>query len=639
MEVKGPSFFGSDVLIGKTLFERYRIERKAGQGGMAWVFKAIDLETQEPVALKILKPTIAEDPNICKRFLREAEIQSVLEHPNVVGVQGAGEFKELIVMVLEWVEGETLDDLLERHPEPLGLEDICALMLPVFEAVGHAHNKNLVHRDLKPENILLKWKASQPIPKVTDFGVAKVLDEMDQQTKTGTIMGTLSYMSPEQIESTKSVDHRADTYSLGVCIFRMATGRLPFEGPMQKVMLHAVYKDPPEPDSLNDNISHAFSQLILKSMAKKPEDRFQTCAEFAEELDELCQMQDAMTMDFSEDGDITLPEKTLSFSPPEANILLEKDMSEDSFSETVMVEESDESLGSSASFIDFRGTPGEGFAPGSSEQSLPSGAFAQIEYTDEDDTEVEGELHRHVPDTQKKGVPTKPILIGVVALLLLVGGYLFLGGGGKGDKKAIPTGHSDTCKVGEKRSCFSGAKQAIGKGACRAGVQICKEGRFGPCVGEILPKKVDECNGKDDDCDGQVDEDFPKKGSACTLTKGACVFSGVWKCDAKEKQLSCQSDAKQLQSKKHKPVTFRLSPSKKAFKVTIGANTYKASGNYCVPLPLSKRIRLKIRARGFYTCRLRLSTKGAKSVLLKMRKKSKFQLEPRARYCLRKVKK
>lgn len=266
-------------LENKILQGRFRMDKRVSRGGMAWLFKGTDLEHERPIAIKILFPHFAEDKILRTRFVKESEVQCNLQHPNIVRVLSLVEEGELLGSVMEWVEGEDLKQALRRHGGPFSLKEICDLSLPVLSALGYAHANGLVHRDIKPANILLSWEKGYPIPKLIDFGIAKWLEDSDSDamTSTGSALGTMRYMSPEQIRDSKTVDHRADIYSFGIVLYQMATGQTPFSGSTENIMFQQLYEAPQAPSELCPSISTAFEQTILRCLEKKPEDRFESC--------------------------------------------------------------------------------------------------------------------------------------------------------------------------------------------------------------------------------------------------------------------------------------------------------------------------------------------------------------------------
>lgn len=250
------------------------------------MYQCIDLKAQgdapTTVAVKVLQPDLAENSEFRSRFLREARVQKQLQHPHIAKVFNVCEDDGLHGIVLEWMEGESLLELKERLTQPLHPNDICRLMIPVLEALEHAHQNDFIHRDIKLENIMVRWEDDTPVAKVADFGLVKAFDGMDElRTKTQTVMGTLSYMSPEQLVSAKYVESYTDIYSVGVCMYALATGEWPFDGNTTDQILAITTQPAPPPHKKNVALPTKFSRVILRCLEKQTEDRFESCEELA----------------------------------------------------------------------------------------------------------------------------------------------------------------------------------------------------------------------------------------------------------------------------------------------------------------------------------------------------------------------
>ncbi|MCK6508988.1 protein kinase [Myxococcota bacterium] len=280
----------ADKLQGKTL-GKYRIDGLIGDGGQAVVYKAWHVDFESWVALKFLQEHVAQKSALRERFKREARLQFKLQHPHIVRVIEIIEEGELMGMAMDWVEGCDLEHYLENKGTPLNADELARLFLPVLGAVGYAHKQQVIHRDLKPSNILLGGPVGQEIPKVMDFGIAKSLEDESQHTKTNSVLGTPHYIAPEQATSSKYVDHRVDIYALGISLYQMLTGHLPFEGrDLLQVLGAHLMIPPPAFAEWGVHTSPGLEAVVQRSLAKDPDLRFQTCEEFAVALIEQLQM-------------------------------------------------------------------------------------------------------------------------------------------------------------------------------------------------------------------------------------------------------------------------------------------------------------------------------------------------------------
>ncbi len=269
-------------LTGQLVGE-YRLESKLGEGGMGTVYLASHETLAQRVAVKVLDPSLSRNPEIRTRFIQEANIQISLAHPGVVRVLTADTQGEHLALVMEYVEGQSLEQALDRHGA-LPQDKALHLFQQVLEAVAYAHGRGVVHRDLKPSNIMVPPDGAA---KVMDFGIAKVLGGA-KLTRTGTLMGTSFYMSPEQVLGRSDIDHRTDVYSLGVTFFEALTGRLPFDvAPDESTDSDFLVKQahvqgaPPDPRSIRPDIPEPIALALLRALEKDPVVRFQSCGEFA----------------------------------------------------------------------------------------------------------------------------------------------------------------------------------------------------------------------------------------------------------------------------------------------------------------------------------------------------------------------
>jgi len=262
-------------LEGHTLLGLYQVEEKVGRGGAAWVYKGQHIRFRAPVAIKVLHGTYAHESVMKQRFLREAQIQFHLRHPNIVQVREVIDEQGLTGFVMDWCEGGDLRDWLRTKRPPLSLENLAQILPPVLKAIHFAHQQGIIHRDLKPHNILMVRTPRGIIPKVTDFGIAKMLYEQSI-TKTGSSMGTLRYTAPEQIEDSKHIDHRADLFSLGVILYLLATGRLPFPGKYPAICTQILTQQPAPPSEAPAPLQ----SVIMRCLEKNPNDRYADCEAF-----------------------------------------------------------------------------------------------------------------------------------------------------------------------------------------------------------------------------------------------------------------------------------------------------------------------------------------------------------------------
>jgi serine/threonine-protein kinase len=261
-------------LIGRVVADRYEIQELLGTGGMSSVYRAHDKLLERPVALKVLHEHFSRDPEYVERFRREARAIAKVSHPNIVTVIDRGEFDESQFIVFEHVPGETLKDIIARQG-PLPVEEALAFAHQVARALAYAHERGIVHRDVKPHNVLVDEDRGA---KVTDFGLARSLDLEHDITQTGTLLGTCDYVSPEQA-SGQAVDARSDQYSLGVLLYELLTGEVPF--PAESYMAAALrhMRDPvPSVREHRSDVSPRVDELVQRAMAKRPEGRFPSTA-------------------------------------------------------------------------------------------------------------------------------------------------------------------------------------------------------------------------------------------------------------------------------------------------------------------------------------------------------------------------
>ncbi len=265
---------------GEVIADRYELEELVANGGMARVFKAHDTQLERHVALKILQPRFGDDNEYVARFRHEARAVAQLSHPNIVTVIDRGEADGHQFIVFEFVEGETLKDLVERtgrQPARRAVE----LALQVADGLAYAHHNGLVHRDVKPQNVLLTRNGQA---KVTDFGIARSLDVEHGVTTTGTVLGTSNYLSPEQA-SGQQVTPATDVYSLGVVLYELLAGEVPFHGNnLVAIAMRHMHDPPPSLLDIRNDLPPRLVAAVERALAKDPADRFSTMDAFAAEL-------------------------------------------------------------------------------------------------------------------------------------------------------------------------------------------------------------------------------------------------------------------------------------------------------------------------------------------------------------------
>ena len=266
---------------------KVRLEQLLGKGGMGAVWRATHLTLGTPVAVKFMADST---PEALARFQREAQVAAQIRSSNVVAIHDFGVENELPYIVMELLDGEDLGARLKRM-QRLSLTETAQILLPVARGLERAHHAKLVHRDLKPENIFLVREGDEDVPKILDFGIAKTLvsdpDSFDV-THDGAVLGTPYYMSPEQSRARRDIDHRADLWALGVIVFRMVTGRRPFNGSTAAALAVQICTEPPPPvGSIAPDLPAQLDAFFERALAKEPGHRFQTAREFAQAFAEV----------------------------------------------------------------------------------------------------------------------------------------------------------------------------------------------------------------------------------------------------------------------------------------------------------------------------------------------------------------
>lgn len=253
----------------------YQIIGQLGQGGMATVYKAYHAKLDRYVAIKVMHPAFKDDGSFLARFEREAQIVAKLEHAHIVPVYDYAEHDGQPYLVMKFIEGRTLKRILSAGPPTL--EQILGILTPIASALTYAHRQGVLHRDIKPSNIVLD---KDDVPYLADFGLARIAQAGESTMSADMILGTPQYISPEQARGEKNLDARTDLYSLGVILYEMVVGRVPFNADTPYAVVHdQIYTDLPLPSKLNPDIPEPVERVLLKALAKKPADRYTSANE------------------------------------------------------------------------------------------------------------------------------------------------------------------------------------------------------------------------------------------------------------------------------------------------------------------------------------------------------------------------
>ena len=268
---------------GSLIAGKYQIIAEIGRGGMGVVYRAEDIKLKRSVALKFLPPHLVDSPELKERFLVEAQAAAALSHPNICVIHEVGESEERPYIAMEFVEGETLRDKIKRRP--LKTEQALDIAIQVAAGLGEAHRKGIIHRDIKSANIMITDKGQA---KVMDFGLAK-LRGGSSLTKSQTTLGTVAYMSPEQACGS-DLDQRTDIWSLGVVLYEMLAGKLPFRGDHDQTVIHSILHEEPEPlKKVRPGLAPDLAQIVGQALAKKPTERYQTMDELRKDLEAVAE--------------------------------------------------------------------------------------------------------------------------------------------------------------------------------------------------------------------------------------------------------------------------------------------------------------------------------------------------------------
>lgn len=267
------------IMKGQKINDRYEIIKTIGEGGMANVYLAHDVILDRPVAVKILRGDLANDEKFVRRFQREAISASSLSHPNIVEMYDVGEDNSKYFIVMEYVNGKTLKNLIKKRGS-LTIPEVMDIMLQLTSGIAHAHDSYIIHRDLKPQNVMI---LDDGLVKITDFGIAMALNS-NELTQTNSVMGSVHYLPPEQANGSGSTI-KSDIYSLGIMMFELLTGKIPFKGENAvEIAIKQMKEQIPSIVKMNPEIPQSVENIILKACAKNPQNRYETAGDMHEDI-------------------------------------------------------------------------------------------------------------------------------------------------------------------------------------------------------------------------------------------------------------------------------------------------------------------------------------------------------------------
>lgn len=271
----------------------YRIVHQQGQGGMATVYRAYHPELDRHVAIKIMHQSFLSDKNFVSRFKREAQIVAKLEHPNIVPVYDFSSFNKQPLLVMKFIQGQTLKELLDESI--LSLEDILKILNPIASALDYAHRKGVLHRDIKPSNIVIDDEGT---PYLTDFGLARIAQAGESSMSADMLLGTPNYMSPEQALGNKDITSATDIYSLGIVLYELLVGHVPFKADTPFAVIHDhIYTPVPPPSEINPDLPEEIENVLNRALAKDPLDRYQTATDMMNALNDAIKSSNLHDLD------------------------------------------------------------------------------------------------------------------------------------------------------------------------------------------------------------------------------------------------------------------------------------------------------------------------------------------------------